>query len=65
MANVNAAQIKAFPKRSGTFNLEPRGHQKSTTRNVQIATTNITLTGQKSKGLTYRYHLIITIPYNV
>jgi len=57
MVNVLVAQSKAMTKKRGIFNLGPRGHQKSTTRNAQIAVRNITETGQKSKELTYRYHL--------
>jgi len=42
MANVLVVQSKAITKKSGIFNLEPRGHQKSITRNVQTAVRNIT-----------------------
>jgi hypothetical protein len=51
----NKTLTKVIPRGDTlTFNLESRGHQKCVTRDVEIATTNITLTGQKSKGLTYR-----------
>jgi hypothetical protein len=42
MVNVLVAQTRAIPKKSGIFNLEPRGHQKSIIRNVQTAVRNIT-----------------------
>jgi len=42
MVNVLVAQSKAMTKKRGIFNLGPRGHQKSTTRNAQIAVRNIT-----------------------
>jgi hypothetical protein len=40
MANVLVVQSKAMTKKSGIFNLEPRGHPKNTTRNAQIAVRN-------------------------
>ena len=40
MVNVLVDQSKAMIKKSGTFNLGPRGHQKSITSPVLIAVRN-------------------------